>query len=386
MKTLKKVLCIALVLMMAFSAVACGGADTDTDDATAIKLGGIGPITGGAAVYGVAVMNGAQIAVDEINAAGGDITFAYNFQDDEHDAEKSVNAYSNLKDWGLQILLGTVTTTPCIAVSAETNADRIFELTPSASSADVTKGKDNVFQLCFTDPNQGLTAANYIVDNGLGTKIAVIYNNADAYSTGIYTAFAAQLKEKGIELVYTGTFASDDNADFSVQLTGAKEAGADLVFLPIYYTPASLILKQAQSLDYAPTFFGVDGMDGILALEGFDTSLAEGVMLMTPFNPWSTDEKVAAFVAEYESRFGETPNQFAADAYDCVYAIHDACVAAGITADMSAADICEALIPVFTGDFSYDGLTGSNMTWSTAGEVSKAPVVCVIENGQYVDL
>jgi len=387
MKKMKKVLCLALVLMMVFSTVACGGGGSDEDtDANAIKLGGIGPITGGAAVYGVAVMNGAQIAVDEINAAGGDITFAYNFQDDEHDAEKGVNAYSNLKDWGLQILMGTVTTTPCIAVAGETFADRVFELTPSASSADVTKGKDNVFQLCFTDPNQGITAANYIADNALGTKIAVIYNNADAYSTGIYTAFQAQLKTKGIEIVYTGTFASDDNADFSVQLTGAKEAGADLVFLPIYYTPASLILAQAKSMDYAPTFFGVDGMDGILALEGFDKTLAEGVMLMTPFNPWSTDEKVAAFVAEYESRFGETPNQFAADAYDCVYAIHDACIAAGVTADMDAATICEALIPVFTGDFSYDGLTGTDMTWSTAGEVSKAPVVCVIQNGQYVDL
>lgn len=386
MKTMKKVLCIALVLIMTFSMVACGGGDDTDTDATAINLGGIGPITGPAAVYGVAVMNGAQIAVDEINALGGEITFNYNFQDDENDAEKSVNAYSKLKDWGLQILLGTVTTTPCIAVSSETNADRIFELTPSASSADVTNGKDNVFQLCFTDPNQGTTAAQYIYENNLGTKIAAIYNNSDAYSTGIYTAFKAELESKGVQLVYTGTFASDDNADFNVQLTGAKEAGADLVFLPIYYTPTSLILAQAKSMDYAPTFFGCDGMDGILALEGFDTSLAEGLMLMTPFNPWSTNENVASFVKEYETRYGDTPNQFAADAYDCVYAIYEACQAAGITADMDAADICDALIATFTGDFAHDGLTGSQMTWNTSGEVSKAPIVCVINNGQYVDL
>ena len=267
---MKKLLCIALVLMLAISAVACGGGGDDQDnadgDAAKIKLGGIGPLTGGAAVYGIAVNNGAQIAVDEINALGGDIQFDYNFQDDEHDAEKAVNAYSKLKDWGLQILMGTVTTSPCIAVSSETNTDRIFELTPSASSTDVTKGKDNVFQMCFTDPNQGITAADYIADNSLGQKVAVIYNNADAYSTGIYTAFASEAGTKGLDLVYTGTFASDDNADFTVQLKGAKDAGAELVFLPIYYTPASLILAQAKSMEYAPTFFGVDGMDGILTL------------------------------------------------------------------------------------------------------------------------
>ncbi len=380
---MKKLLCIALVLMMIFSLAACGGNEEGSADA--IKLGGIGPLTGTAAIYGTAVYNGAKIAVEEINALGG-LQFELNFQDDENDAEKGVNAYTNLKDWGLQILLGTVTTTPCVAVSSETYADRIFELTPSASSADVTKGKDNVFQMCFTDPNQGITAADYIADNALGTKIAVIYNNADAYSTGIYTAFASEIKAKGLEIVYTGTFSSDDNADFSVQLTGAKSAEADLVFLPIYYTPASLILAQAHSMDYAPTFFGVDGMDGILTLKGFDTSLADGVMLMTPFNPWSEDQKVASFVASYEAAYGETPNQFAADAYDCVYAIYDACQEAGITAESSAEEICDALVGVFTGDFTFDGLTGTAMTWSTAGEVSKSPVVCVIKDGIYVDM
>ncbi len=391
----KKLMCMALAATMAFSFAACGGGtDTDTDAASTsdsestnvIKLGGIGPVTGPAAVYGIAVKQGAQIAVDEINALGGDVQFELNFADDEHDAEKAVNAYNKLKDWGMQVLMGTVTTTPCIAVSAETNADRIFELTPSASSADVTSGKDNVFQMCFTDPNQGTTAADIVAEKQLGTKVAVIYNNADAYSTGIYNAFAAEAASNGTEIVYTGTFSSDDNADFTVQLTGAKSAGADLIFVPIYYTPASLILAQAKSMDYSPKFFGVDGMDGILALEGFDTSLAEDVMLMTPFNPWSENEDVVSFVTAYEDAYGETPNQFAADAYDCVYSIYEACQAAGVTADMSAEDICEALVAEFTGDFTYDGLTGSGMTWSANGEVSKTPVVCVIKDGAYVDM
>lgn len=383
MKTkMKKFVCLTLAVMMVFCFAACGEKGSSSD---AIKLGAIGPLTGTAAIYGKAVNNGAQLAVKEINALGG-LQFELNFQDDENDAEKGVNAYTNLKDWGLQILLGTVTTTPCIAVSGETYADRIFELTPSASSADVTKGKDNVFQMCFTDPNQGKTAAEYIANNNVGSKIAVIYNNADAYSTGIYTAFAAELKTKGIDIVYTGTFSSDDNSDFSVQLTGAKSAGADLVFLPIYYTPASMILSQAHSMDYAPTFFGVDGMDGILTLKGFDTSLAEGLMLMTPFNPWSTNEKVASFVKSFNEAYGEDPNQFAADAYDCVYAIYDACEKAGITAESSTEEICDALVGVFTGNFTFDGLTGSGMSWSTSGEVSKDPVVCVIKDGIYVDM
>ena len=384
---LKRVAVVAMAGVVAFSAAACGGGgDNPSDSGSAkIKIGGIGPLTGSAAVYGNAVYHGAQIAVDEINAMGGDIQFELNFQDDENDAEKSVNAYQKLKDWGVQLLLGTVTTTPCVAVSAETYGDRVFELTPSASSTDVTKGKDNMFQLCFTDPNQGTTAAKYLLENNLADKVAVIYNNADAYSTGIYNAFSAELKANGKNTVYVGTFSSDDNADFSVQLTGAQSAGADLVLMPIYYTPASMILAQAEKMNYKPTFFGLDGMDGILAMEGFNTDLAEGLMLMTPFNPWSTDEKVASFVKTYQEKYGETPNQFAADAYDCVYAFYEACKAKGVTADTDAADICEEFIAYFTGEAAFDGLTGNGMTWSEKGEVSKDPVVCVIQGGIYVD-
>ena len=194
------------------------------------------------------------------------------------------------------------------------------------------------------------------------------------------------MESEGVELVYSGTFSSDDNSDFSVQLAGAKAAGADLVFLPIYYTPASLILAQAKSIDYAPTFFGCDGIDGILTLKGFDTSLAEGFMLMTPFNPWSEDEKVSAFVKKYQEKYNETPTQFAADAYDCVYALRDLCANGSITPDMSGADICEALIPEISGDFTFDGLTGKQMKWNKNGEVSKDPIICVIENGQYKDI
>ncbi len=381
-----------------------GSAGTDSASGAVIKIGGIGPTTGAAAIYGNAVMNGAQIAVDEINAEGGDIQFELNFQDDENDAEKSVNAYNNLKDWGMQILVGTVTTTPCVAVSAETNADNMFQLTPSGSSTDVIGGqpdaegnistprKENVFQMCFTDPNQGAASAQYISEQGLATKIAVIYNNADTYSTGIYQSFMSEAKTLGLEVVSETTFTDDSATDFSVQLNDAKNAGADLVFLPIYYTPISLILTQADQMGYAPKWFGVDGMDGLLTVEGFDTSLAEGCMLLTPFVATAEDEATQAFVETYkgdEYGKGETPNQFAADAYDCVYALKQAIEAAGITADMDASSICDALVETFTSaDFSFTGLTtaGEAATWSETGEISKQPMGMVIQDGVYMPL
>ena len=244
-----------------------------------------------------------------------------------------------------------------------------------------------MFQMCFTDPNQGIASAQYIAEQKLGTKIAVIYNNADAYSTGIYEKFASEAANQGLEIVSTTTFTDDTATDFSVQITDAKNAGADLLFLPIYYTPASLILTQAKGMGYSPKVFGVDGMDGILTLENFDTALAEGVMLLTPFAADASDDRTAAFTKKYNEQFGETPNQFAADAYDCIYAIYEACQKAGITADMPAADVCEKMIAVFTAsDFSFDGLTGEGMTWAATGEVSKAPKGMVIQNGAYVGM
>lgn len=351
---------------------------------TTLKIGGIGPLTGSAAVYGLATKQGAEIAVQEINALGG-LQLELNFQDDEGDAEKSVNAYNTLKGSNVQVIYGCTTTTPCVAVAAETFSDRYFQLTPSASSTDVTSGKDNVFQVCFTDPNQGTTAANYIKDNNLGSQIGVIYNNGDAYSTGIYNAFQAQADSIGLSVVSVQTFPEDTNTDFTVQLNALKDAGADLVFMPIYYTPASLILNQAKTMGFAPTFFGCDGMDGILDMEGFDTSLAEGLMLMTPFNAWGEDERTVNFVSAYQAAYGTLPNQFAADGYDCMYAIYAAAQAANLTSDMDNAAICQAMIATFTGgSFSVDGLTGSGMSWSTNGEVSKAPVVVSVQDGKYV--
>ena len=400
MRKLAKIVSIILVsavMVMAFAG--CGnGAGSKTGDSAAIKVGGIGPLTGGAAIYGTAVKNGAEIAVEEINAKGG-IQFELKFEDDENDAEKSVNAYNKLKDWGMQISMGTVTTQPCIAVSTELNSDRIFAVTPSASSTDVIGGqpdkngnvtiprKDNMFQMCFTDPNQGVASAEYISEKKLGEKIAIIYNNSDAYSTGIYQKFMTEAEKLGLEVVCTKTFTDDSANDFTSQLNEAKSAGADLLFLPIYYTPASLILSQAAKMKYEPKFFGVDGMDGILTVENFDTKLAEGVMLLTPFTADAEDELTKNFVTKYQEKFKEVPNQFAADGYDTIMALYDACVAAKVDASMDNAKICDLLIAQFTNpEFKINGLTGTDMTWSESGEVSKQPKGMVIKNGAYVGI
>ena len=378
---------------------ACGSSGSSSaGSSTTFKLGNIGPLTGAAAIYGNATKNGAQLAVDEINAAGGSIQFEHNCQDDEHDPEKSVNAYNNLKDWGLQVLVGPTTTNPCVAVSAETNSDNVFELTPSASSNDVIGGqedadgnvttarKDNVFQMCFTDPNQGTASAQYLAKKQLGTKIAVIYNNSDAYSTGIYKKFEAEAANQGLQIVSTSTFTDDNATDFSVQLNDAKNNGADLVFLPIYYTPAALILTQANGMGYEPDFFGCDGMDGILTVEGFDTKLAEGLMLLTPFVATATDEKTSAFTKAYKDAYGDEPIQFAADAYDCVYVVKELLEKTGCTPDMSASDICDKLKAAIVDGYTYSGLTGENMSWKDTGEVSKEPKGMVIKDGVYQPL
>ncbi len=362
-----------------------GGGDSTSAAGGSFKVGGTGPLTGGAAIYGNAAKNGAQIAVDEINAEGGAVKFELNYQDDEHNAEKAVNAYNTLKDWGMQLSLGSVTSKPCEATAAETYVDRIFALTPSASSVAVTENKDNMFQMCFMDPNQGTASAQYIAEQKLGTKIAVIWKNDDVYSTGIHDKFVSEAKDRGLEVVSDTTFTEASANDFTVQLGDAKDKGADLIFLPMYYQPASLILTQANGMGYAPKFFGVDGMDGILTMEGFDATLAEGVMLLTPFNADAEDEKTKAFVEKYKAQFGDTPNQFAADAYDCIYAYKAAIEASGATADMSAEELCDKMISAFSS-LTFDGLTGEGMIWDSTGAVSKSPKGMVIQDGAYVGM
>ena len=391
-KALSLVLCAAMSASLFVGCGSSGGASgslesVDTSGELTWRIGGIGPITGGAAQYGQGVMNAIQLAVDEVNEAGGinGYKVSFNFQDDEADQQKSVNAYNTLKDWGMQILEGTVTSGAGQAVSAETYADRMFMLTPSASSTDVTEGHDNVFQVCFSDPNQGAVSADYIADHSLATKVGIIYDSSDPYSTGVYQTFAREASAKGLDIVATEAFTADSKTDFTTQLQKCKDADADLLFLPFYYTEGSIVLTQANQMGYAPTIFGVDGFDGLLSVENFDVKLAEGVYLLTPFAADADDEATKNFVSKYQEQFGGIPNQFAADAYDGVYILKTAIESAGLTPEASPEEICEALISEIQS-VSYDGLTGEAMTWSANGEVSKGPKAVVIQNGSYVSV
>lgn len=393
---MKKLVSLGLAVVMAASLTACGGgaaadattaapaadaAGADSTAAAPFKIGVIGPLTGPAAAYGVAVQNGVDLAIKEINEAGGinGISLEMNAQDDEHDQEKVINAYNTLKDWGMQMLVGAVTSGPCISVAAESVNDNLFQITPSGSAVECVAG-DNVFRVCFADPDQGTASAKYIGENKLATKVAIIYDSSTEYSSGIREAFIKEAANQGIEVVADEAFTADTNTDFSVQLDKANGAGAELVFLPIYYQEASTILKQASDKEFAPIFFGCDGMDGILTVENFDTALAEGLMLLTPFSADEAESK--DFTDAYVAAYGETPNQFAADAYDAVYAIKAAGEKAGITSDMSVSDLCEAMKPAMT-EISIDGLTGAGMTWNAAGEPNKAPKAVKIVNGAY---
>ena len=387
---MKKFISVMLVAAMAVTALTGCGSNSGSSskkDADKYYIGGIGPTTGATAIYGTAVKNGAQIAVDEINAAGGinGKQIEYRFEDDQNDAEKAVNAYNTLKDWGMQMLVGTTTTAPCIAVAGKTASDNVFQITPSASSPDVlSSGNGNVFQVCFTDPNQGVASAQYIAENKLATKIGIIYDSSDVYSSGIEEKFEAEAKTQGLNIVSKAAFTADSKTDFGTQLQKAKDAGADLLFLPIYYQEASIILKQADTMGYKPKFFGVDGMDGILTVENFDTKLAEDVMLLTPFAADAKDKTVQNFVKTYKEKYKDTPNQFAADSYDAVYALKAAIVESKATTDMSAYDMCDALKGAMT-KIKMQGLTGGKdgLTWNESGEVTKSPKAVIIKNGAY---
>lgn len=387
-----------MAALMATSLVACSSSSTTTTSTSgsasgeAFKVGLSGPLTGDASVYGLAVKNAAELAIEEVNAKGG-VQFELNAQDDQADGEKAVSAYNTLADWGMQMSLGTVTSGAGQAVSQYYNDDNIFALTPSGSSTaivfkDGDKASDpygNIFQMCFTDPNQGTASADYLAEHtDLGTKVGVIYRSDDNYSTGLYNNFMSEAEAKGVKVVSEQSF-TNGNTDFSVQVKACKDAGADIVFLPIYYQPAYQILVEADKEGYDVNFFGCDGMDGILTMKGADPQLCEGLYMLTPFSADASDEATQNFVKKYEEEFGDTPNQFAADAYDCIYAMAQALENSDVTPSSSTDDITAALVEQFTS-MTFDGITGTSMTWKTTGEVSKDPKAIVIQDGAYVSV
>lgn len=339
-----------------------------------VVIGGIGPLTGSNASYGISVQQGGQLAVDEINAAGGinGMQIRYLFEDDESDAEKAISAYNKLMDDGMQVLMGTVTSDPCIAVTDESSRDGILQITPSGSAEACTQ-YDNCFRICFTDPLQGRSMANYMYEEGL-RKVAIIYDVASDYSSGIYEAFVDEFEALGGEIVAAESFTSGD-VDFKTQLTKIKATDAEALFLPIYYTEVAYIVNQAVNVGLDLPYYGCDGWDGVInQLEG-DTTNIEGAIYLTPFVANSEDEIVQNFVTNYREAFGAEPDQFAADAYDAIYTIKAAIEQAGSMDN-------DAIIAAMT-EITVSGVTGE-MTFSEDGEPNKAARVAVIQDGQYV--
>ena len=368
--------------MLASSFTGCSGKASSSDEKT-LLLGGTGPLTGDYATYGISVQQGAQIAVDEINEKGGvnGYTVKLEVEDDQADPQQAVQAYAKLMDNGMNLSLGSTTSGACVALVKEAKEDGIVTMTPSASQKEAT-AYDNNFRVCFLDPDQGTYSADFIKENNLATKVAVLYDKSNTYSVGVYEAFAKEAEKLGLSIVTTQAFTDSSNTDFSSQIQAVKNSGAELLFMPFYQQEAAAVLMQAQGVLENVTYFGVDGMDGVLEKLGTENqAIANGVMLLTPFSASSSDPTVANFVAKYKEKYNATPDQFAADAYDAVYALCAAFEKAGLETDDP--EFNRAVAKAMT-EIEVTGATGV-MTWSADGECKKQAKAVVISDGAYVD-
>lgn len=367
---MKKFLCMMMAVLMVLAMAACGGepannGGNDTPDATTVKIGDIGPLTGAYANYGLSEKNGAELAVKEINEAGGiagkQIELSY--QDSQGESESAVNAYGKLMDWGMEVSLGCVLSGENASVVAAARDDDVLLITPSGSADKCIDGNDKAFRVCFYDSYQGAAAAQYIKDNNMVDTVGILYQSDNDYSVGLYNAFVAKCGELGITIAETQTFTSSTNTDFSTQVSALVSSGVKLVFIPLYAEEASTFLTQAHG-KFADDvyFFGADGLDGILGKVKQDTSLANNVLMLTPFAADNPAENVQSFVKKYQEAYGATPDQFAADAYDAIYAIKAAVEKAGST---SGAALASALTSL-----TVEGVTGT-MTWGSDGNTNK---------------
>ncbi len=376
---MKKLLAIVMALCLVLAFAGCG----NTSDEKVLVIGGSGPLTGDNAAYGISVKQGAQIAVDEINEAGGvnGYTLKLEMVDDEADPSAAATNYGTLMDKGMKVSIGCVTSGAQASFADMAKDDGLLIITPSASADECIK-YDNAFRVCFGDPDQGAYAAKFVSENALGTKVAIIYDSSDNYSKGLHDAFVETAKGLSFEIVVDEAFTKDTNTDFSTQINKAKAAGADLVFLPIYYTQAAAILTQSQGvLADTVKFLGCDGLDGIIPIVE-DVTLLDGVTLLTPFFADSTDETIVNFVTKYKAAYNATPDQFAADAYDAVYAIKLAMEKAEIE-DINDAELNSKLIAAMT-EIECNGTTGT-MTWTANGAPTKDANAVVISGGKYVE-
>ncbi len=372
MKKFTKVAATVMAVAMFASVFAgCGASSADKQ----FFIGSTGPLTGDASAYGNSVKNGAQLAVDEINAAGGlnGYTFKFDMKDDKATAEDAATGYDALMDDGMQISIGSVTSGSCESFAAKSVEDNLFFITPSASAASVITGRDNAFRVCFGDPDQGTLAAEELTAKY--KKIGAIYDTSDPYSKGIYEAFDAEMKKLNVTFA-TQSFDQENKKDFSTQVEALKDC--DVIFLPIYYTEAGLIAKACAAKSVNAVLFGCDGLDGVA--DQIDSTVKNSIKYITPFDVSSTEKATADFVSKYKAKYNESPDQFAADGYDAIYAIFEAMKAADVKdVNVKASDLCEAVKKAITADsFKLVGATGT-MTWDASGACNKVPQIVEVQ-------
>jgi len=381
----KRVFAMLMACMMALSLVACGnktndnGGSGDSADGAGtetIKLGVVGPLTGGYANYGLSVQHGAQLAVDEINAAGGvnGKQLELSAQDSQGDPESAVAAYGKLMDWGMNVFLDGVLSGETASVVAAAKADDMFIMETTGSADKCIDGNDKAFRICFYDSYQGTAAADYLKDNALADEVGVFYQSDNDYSAGLYNAFVAECEKTGVTIKETQTFTTATNTDFSTQVNALVNSGVKVVFIPIYAEEASTFLTQAKGKFAEDVyFFGADGLDGILGKVSQDVTIADNVLMMTPFAADSAAANVQAFVSAYQANYNATPDQFAADAYDAVYVVKAAVEAAG--GSTSGAELAAVMTSL-----TVEGVTGT-MTWNADGNTNKAASAILYKNG-----
>ena len=395
---MKRIISLVLACVMVLS-VLCLTSCAEVNYAennTKIKIGATGPLTGGAAIYGIAVKNAAQLAVEEINAAGGlnGMEFELVMLDDEHDPANVATRYAQLYEEGMQISLGTVTTAPGKEFKILSKDDSVFFITPSAT-ADAIPEFANGYQMCFADSNQGAASAIYFNETFVGKTIGVFYKSDDDYSKGIYEKFMENLDDTMIpDESNIKSFTESTSTSFTQQVEDLSDC--DVIFMPIYYGPASTFMKQAVGKIGVDTiYYGCDGFDGIDAIDGFDiNTIPQEISYLSHFNSNETSGPAKEFIDNYNAKYDEEKeplNQFGASAYDCVYAIYEALKVAiengeEITVTMAPSEFCDILTEVFDGDFTFRGITGkcengekSYISWDEVGMVEKEAVKYIVK-------
>ena len=365
-----------VLLGAALLLTACGGAKETSTEADVVKIGGIGPLTGPLAIYGVTSTNGSKLAMEEINKNGGILgkQVEYIVLDEKGDSTEAVTAYNKLVDEGVVALIGDITSKPSLAVAEVAAQDNMPMITPTGTQFNITEAGPNVFRVCFTDPYQGVVLANFAKNNLNAETVAVVVNNSNDYSDGVAKAFIEQAEKLGLKVVAKEGY-SDGDKDFGAQLTKILPTNPDVLVVPDYYEQVALITTQAREVGIKATFVGPDGWDGVAkTLDPSAYGAIENSYFTNHYSLQDQSEKVQNFLKAYKEAYNEEPSAFSALSYDAAYMVKAAIEKAGTTEKQAVVDALKSL--------DYSGVTG-HLTFDEKNNPVKAVTVLKIVNGEY---